>query len=83
MQRLAGLIDRQRHHQQLHIGSTADGIFGAGRATHLPRTGGQRSGAVQRPLQAHLGKADRIAHLIVQRDRLVEAHDGSRLIVIL
>jgi hypothetical protein len=34
-------------------------------------------------LQTHSGELDGIAHLVVQRDRLLQSHDQARLIVIL
>ena len=83
VQGIAGLVDRQRHDVELDVGPSADRIFGAGRAADLPRADGQRAAAGEHPLQAHLGKFDGIAHLVVERDPLLQPHNQPRLIMIL
>src|ERR1700704_723286 len=41
VQGIARLVDRQRHHVELDIGTAANGVFRAGCATDLTRAGGQ------------------------------------------
>ena len=45
MQRIAGLVDRQRHHVEKQIGAPAFGELGAHRATDLTRADGSSLGA--------------------------------------
>ena len=83
MQGIAGLIDRQRHHIELNIGTAADRVFRASGTTDLPRTCAQRAAACEQPLQTHLGKARGASNLIVQRDPLLQSDNHARLVVIL
>ena len=83
VQGIAGLVDRQRHHVELNVGAPADGVFRAGGAADLPRADRQRAAAGEHPLQSHLRQFDGIAHLVVQRDPLLQPHDQARLVVIL
>ena len=58
MQGIAGLIDRQRHHIELNIGTAADRVFRASGATDLTRARAQRAAACEQPLQTHLRKPE-------------------------
>ena len=83
MQRLAGFINRQRHHNKLHVSALIACMLCARQASYLPRTDGQWAAIIKEPLQAHLGKLKRIAHLIIDRHLLFKFNDHARLIVIL
>ena len=83
MQGIAGLVDRQRHHVELDVGSAADRVFRAGRAADLPCARRQRPCSGKHPLQPHLGKLDGIADLVVERDALLQPDDQPGLVVIL
>jgi hypothetical protein len=83
MQRIAGLVDRQRHHIELNIRTATNGMFGAGRTADLPRPDRQRPAAREQPLGAHSCNCDGVSDLIVERDRPLEPDNDACLIMIL
>ena len=77
------LMGRAGKQTVIKVGPSADGIFGACRTANLPRPNRQRAAASEQPLRPHLGQLIGIAHLIIERDRLLEPDDDARLIMVL
>ena len=83
MQRIARLVDRQRHDVELDVGAAALRVLRAGRAADLAGADGQRPAAVDQPVPAHARQAQRIAHVVVERVARLQPDDGARLVVVL
>ncbi len=83
VQRIAGLVDRQRHHVEQHVGPLMDCMRTADHAAHLPGAHRQRPALAEQPLRSHAGQAQRAAHLVVERQLVLQLDDDPRLVVIL
>ena len=83
MQRIAGLVDRQGHDVEEHVGPRVPGHGAAHHAAHLPCPHRERPALLQQPLRPHARQPDRAAHLVVERHLLAQLHDHARLVVVL
>ena len=84
VQRIARLVDRQRHDVELDVGAAALRILACRprrRPVRRRRSAGRgRATSQSQPMRA---KAQRIAHVVVERVARLQANDGARLVVVL
>ena len=83
MQRIARLVDRERHDVEEHVGAAAARVLGRDQAADLAGADRQRAALLEQPLRAHLREAQRIADVVVERALLLQLDDHARLVVVL
>jgi len=83
MQRVAGLVHRQRHHIEQHVGAPVARVLAAHHAAHLAGAYGQRTILAQQPARAHAQHLQGLAHVVVERERMLQFDDDARLVVVL
>src|SRR5665213_3599928 len=83
VERGSRLVDRQRHHVELHVRALTLRERTARSTTHLAGADGQRSRVREQPARAHRGDPQRIAYVVVERATLAQARDRPRLVMIL